>query len=201
MNTYRQLAALALCALLVGCVQHTVKSTSVPDIQGSTEPIPEDLLLDVGIAIFDPGIDDYDEGEDERIYPEVRKAEARYMPNQLSQAMAQSGAWGAVRVVPELDRVSDLNVRGKILLSDGEELQLQIVAVDSRGFEWLDKTYSGRASQYAYRSTTRVQYDPFQAVYNTIANDLVRAQEKLRVEDRRNVRLVTELLFAQMLFF
>lgn len=197
MIALRSLLPLLLLPLLAGCVSQTIKSTSVPAIVGSSEEIPEALLMDVGIAIFDPGIDDYDEGEDERIYPEVRLAEARYIPNLLSQAMQQSGAWGAVRVVPESGRITDLNINGKILHSDGEELQLQILAVDSRGYQWLDKTYTGNASRYAYQASTRQQYDPFQAVYNTIANDLVTAQGKLRQEDRQNVRLVTELLFAQ----
>lgn len=192
-------AARGLLALLLltslGCVNQTVKSTSVPTIATASETIPEDQLLDVGIAIFDPGIDDYD-GE-QLIYPEVRKAEARFMPNQLSQAMQESGAWGAVRVVPDPERISDLSVHGTIVHSDGERLELKISAVDSRGYEWLEKKYIGKASSYAYRSTTRGSYDPFQAVYNTIANDLLKAQQKLRPEDRKSIRLVSELLFAQ----
>ncbi|MEH6587274.1 MAG: hypothetical protein V7720_11995 [Halioglobus sp.] len=167
----------------------------MPAIDSSSEVIPEGQLLDVGIVIFDPGLDDYD--EDERVYAEVRKAEARFMPNLLSQAMQESGAWGAVRVVPDPERISDLIVTGKIIHSDGESLEIDIHAQDSRGYEWLDKSYKGKASAYAYRSSTRSSYDPFQAVYNTIANDLLKAHSKLRPEDRENVRLTTELLFAQ----
>jgi hypothetical protein len=188
------LAALLLLSL-AGCVNQTIKSTSVPAINTSSEPVAEQLLLDVGIAIFDPGIADYD-GE-ALVYPEVRKAEARFMPNQLGQAMVESGAWGAVRVVPDPERISDLSVHGAILHSDGERLELQISAIDSRGYEWLDKRYIGEASAYAYRPSTRASYDPFQAVYNTIANDLLQAQEQLRPRDRENIRLVSELLFAQ----
>lgn len=187
--------AIVLAALLSGCVNQTIKSTSVPPIVNSSKIVDEALLLDVGIAIFDPNLDEYDEGQ--RTYPEVRKAESRFMPGLLSQAMQQSGAWGAVRVVPDPERISDLSVRGKIIHSDGESLQLAIHAVDSRGVKWLDKTYSGKTSRYAYSATTRDSYDPFQAVYHTIANDLVAAQEKLRTRDRKTIRAVTELLFAQ----
>jgi hypothetical protein len=157
----------------------------------------EELLLDVGIVTFDPGLDDYDEGDDDRIYPEVRKAESLYMPGLLSTAMQESGAWGAVRVVPDGSQITDLLVEGKILHSDGEELELEITATDSRGYVWLEKKYTGFASRYAYRVTTRSAYDPFQAVYNTIANDLLEQQEKLQAKDRENVRLVTELRFAR----
>ena len=80
---------IGLLLVLSGCVNQTVKSTSVPPIDTSSETIPEGQLLDVGIAIFDPGLDEYD--EDERVYPEVRKAESRFMPNLLSQAMQESG--------------------------------------------------------------------------------------------------------------
>jgi len=191
----RLLAVMVVTLGLGACVNQSIKSTSVPSVKGASTAVDEHLLLDVGIAVFDPGLDDYD--EDERVYPEVRKAEARYMPNLLSQAMQDSGAWGAVRVVPDTTQITDLLVQGEILYSDGEELQLQITATDSRGYTWLDKKYTGNASGYAYRMTTRSTYDPFQAVYNTIANDLLQLQEELREEDRENVRLVTELLFAR----
>jgi len=191
----RLLATLALCISLAGCVNQTIKTTSVPGIKGASAVVPEDLLLDVGIAIFNPGIDDYE--EDEQTYPEVRKAEARYMPFLLSEAMQNSGAWGAVRVVPNDKYITDLVVTGEILHSDGEELQLHIEAVDAQGSVWLDKEYTGIASRYAYKATTRAKYDPFQAVYNTIANDLLRQQEALGHRERENLRLISELRFAR----
>ena len=100
------LCLMALC--LAGCVSQKIKSTSVPAIAGASAEVPEELLLDVNIVVFDPNIEEYD--EDERIYPEVRKAEARFMPRLLSEAMQQSGAWGAVRVVPDASQITDLIV-------------------------------------------------------------------------------------------
>ena len=195
MIAQRAIFVFLLLTTLSACVNQSVKSTSVPSVKSASVDLSEDLLLDVSIAIFDPGLDDYD--EDERVYPEVRKAEARYMPKVLSEAMQDSGAWGTVRVVPNKAQISDLLVQGKILYSDGEELQLHITAADSRGYVWLDQKYTGNSSRYAYQVTTRSTYDPFQAVYNNIANDLLAKQEELRPEDYRNVRLVTELLFAR----
>jgi len=195
MNALRLVSTLVLCSLLSACVTQSVKSTSVPAIATASEQVPEALLLDVGIAIFDPGLEDYD--EDKRIYPEVRKAEARYMPGQLSQAMQESAAWGAVRVVPDAGQITDLMVQGTILHSDGEELKLHILAKDARGFVWLDRDYTGNASRYAYETRTRSKQDPFQAVYNTIANDLLEKQESIDQDGRRQLRLVTELLFAR----
>lgn len=185
----------ALCMALNGCVNQSITSTSVDAVKTPSQAVPEDQLLDVAVVVFDPGIDNID--EDEQVFPEVRKAEARFMPMQLSEALSESGAWGAVRVVPDDTQVSDLMVRGKILHSDGEELQLQITATDSRGEIWLDKKYSGNASQYAYQATTRASYDPFQMVYNTIANDLLEQLEKLPADERSKVRVISELAFAR----
>lgn len=192
---FRLLAAILLYATLTACVNQTIKSTSVPAVQTPATQVEEGLLLDASIAIFDPGLEEYD--EDAMVYPEVRKAEARYMPRLLSESMQDSGAWGAVRVVPNEKQISDLMIKGKILYSDGEKLALQIIATDSRNTEWLNKKYISHASRYAYTASSRNHHDPFLAVYNTIANDLLKALEELQVRDRENIRLVTELLFAQ----
>lgn len=186
--------ALALL-LMSGCVNQTVKSTSVPSLRAPASSVPEDELLDIGIAIFDPGIDAA--GDDERIYPEVRRAEARYMPEVLADVLQNAGAWGAVRVIPNEERITDLLVNGTILHSDGEKLSVHIVARDSRDYVWLDKIYTGKASRYAYDTSTRSQYDPFQSVYHAIANDLVMRLDEQPGENRREIRMVSELLFAQ----
>lgn len=180
---------------LAGCVSQTVKSTSVPPLQRPAEPIPEAELLDVGIAIFEPGLEEYD--EDDQVYPEVRRAEARLMPQLLAEAMQQSGAWGAVRVLPDNDRITDLRIGGEIIHSDGERLELAILATDSQGNTWLDNTYSVRTSHYAYRNAARRQYDPFQALYHRIANDLLQKQAGMSSRNLKTLRTITELRFAQ----
>ncbi|MEZ5569792.1 MAG: hypothetical protein R3E54_15880 [Halioglobus sp.] len=194
---WQALGWLAVCALLGGCVSQSINSTSVPAVMTPSRQVPEAQLLDVGVVVFNPGIEDYDESDDERVYPEVRRAESRYMPGLLVEALQQSGAWGAVRIVPDDQQLSDLKISGSILHSDGEQLSLAITAIDSRGIVWLDKTYTGNASRYAYDTRTRASFDPFQAVYHTIANDLLQQLERLGGEDRKTVRLVTELLFAR----
>lgn len=191
----RWLAFVCLGLSLAGCVSQTVKSTSVPALQGSAQPVPEDELMDVAVAIFDPGIDFAD--DDERLYPEVRRAEARYIPKLLSEVLQNSGAWGAVRVVPNEGRVTDLMITGTILHSDGETLELKVLARDSRDYVWLDRVYEGTASRYAYDAKTRSTYDPFQAVYHQIANDLIERFDALPSAQRKEIRTVSELLFAQ----
>lgn len=189
----RLMTVLLLC-LCSACVNQTVKTTSVPQVNTPTEAQPEAQLLDVGVAIFDPGLDEED--DDAFLYPEVRQAEARYMPYLLTEAIQSSGAWGAVRVVPSETQAMDLVVAGTILESHGEELKLHVVARDATGAVWLDKKYDNRASRYSYE-TNRARFDPFQAVYNEIANDLLKIQQSKSAEDLMTIRLVNELLFAR----
>jgi hypothetical protein len=191
---HRALAALFLC-LTTACVNQTVKSTSVPQVQTLQEEVPETLLLDVGVSIFDPGLDVEDEDED-FLYPEVRRAEARYMPYLLVEAIQSSGAWGAVRVVPNERQAMDLLVSGTIMKSHGETLKLQVLANDAAGVLWLDKVYESKASRYSYE-TTRARFDPFQGVYNEIANDLLKVQQSKTPEELANIRLINELRFAR----
>ena len=186
------LAGLAL--VMAGCVNQTVKSTSVPQVQTLEEQLPEAQLLDVGVVIFDPGLD-VDEDAD-FLYPEVRRAEARYMPYLLVESIQSSGAWGAVRVVPNERQAMDLLVSATILQSHGEELKLSVVAKDAMGYTWLDKEYENKASKYSYE-TARTRFDPFQAVYNQIANDLLQILKNKEPEQLSSIRLVNELRFAQ----
>ena len=69
--------------------------------QKATSEVPERELLDVGVRLFDPNIPaDEKEQEKQRIYPDVRKAESRYMPVMLRDTLEGHGQWGQVRVLP-----------------------------------------------------------------------------------------------------
>ena len=181
--------------LLTGCVSETVKSTSVPVLDAPDALTPEAELLDVGVVILDPGISEVE--DEEQVYPEVRKAEATFMSTELAGVLAEQGAWGAVRVVPDDRQFSDLLVRGTILRSDGEALELKILVSDARGTLWLDKRYQGLTSRYAYEQGTRVKQDPFLAVYRMIANDMLARFDQVAAGDRVTIRRVAEMRFAR----
>jgi hypothetical protein len=189
------LPVLALVALLGGCVSETVKSTSVPALEAPDQLTPEAELLDVGVVILDPGISAVE--DEELVYPEIRKAEATFMATELAEVLTEQGGWGAVRVVPDDRQFSDLLVRGTILLSDGESLQLKIRVSDARGTVWLDKRYQGVTSRYAYEQGTRVKQDPFLAVYRMIANDMLAIFDRVPSADRVTIRRVAEMRFAR----
>jgi hypothetical protein len=99
--------------------------------------------------------------------------------------------------VPDNNQFTDLLVQGKILLSNGEALELQIKVTDARGIEWLDKRYMGITSSYAYQRKTIEKQDPFLAVYRLIANDLLKLFSNRSSTDRLMIRQVAELRFAR----
>lgn len=193
------LAALALLAS--GCVVQETRP--LPQLQAvqATQEIPDEQLLDVGIRLFDPGIpegleDDPAKIEKTRIYPEIRRAEARYMPVQLRDTLEGTAQWGAVRVVPGLVEAMDLIVTGRIVESDAARLELAIRAEDSTGRVWIDQVYEGVADTRSYRQGDVSGRDPFQNVYVSIANDLLAARQKLTQADLRSVQQVTDVRFA-----
>jgi len=181
--------------LLTGCVSETVKSTQVPALAAPETLTPEAELLDVGVVILDPGISTVE--DEPLVYPEVRRAEATFMATELTQVLTEQGGWGAVRVVPDDRQFSDLLVKGTIMRSDGEALELKIVVSDARGMVWLDKRYTGVTSRYAYEQGTRVKQDPFLAVYRMIANDMLQKFNGVPAAERAEIRQVAEMRFAR----
>jgi hypothetical protein len=178
-----------------GCVSQIVKSTTIPPVKTENIALPEDELLDVGISIFAPGLDK----EEENIFPAIRQAEALYIPYTMMETIQSSGAWGAVRVVPDSQQVVDLMVSGTIISSDGEMLEVKIIARDSTGRIWINKPYKAATSKYSYEANRshRHKLDPFQAIYNSVANDLLARQQQFTRQQALEVRLVSELKFAQ----
>src|SRR6188474_2110408 len=192
-------AALAIPMLLAGCVTSEVKPIPKVAAKQATVHIPEAELLDVGIRVFDPGIPKNIENDDEalakkRIYPDLRKAEARYMPTLLRATLEETAQWGAVRVIPATADFVDVIVTGKVVDSNGG-----FMAVDAAGRVWIkDKRYSSLVDLGAYKTTAALKArDPFQNVYSEIANDMVVIRDKLTSLDRENIRKIASLRFAQ----
>ncbi|MFT6294745.1 MAG: hypothetical protein ACJATW_001020, partial [Glaciecola sp.] len=192
------LGLLVASLFIVSCATHTVKSTSyTPVVQGSQDT-PEYLLLDVGVAIFDPGLDEIKKSEEEVTNHEIRVAESRYAPFLLSETIQRSGNWGIVRVMPNQESPMDVYLNGTILSSNGEQMAVRIEVTDSTGRRWYTKEYEESVSQFSYEASERQKNDPFQVVYNTIANDLLKYRKRnLTDNEITEIRTVSEMLFAQ----
>jgi hypothetical protein len=187
-----------LLALVSGCSSLGMKQ----DVDGhvalnrAVVEVPDDQLLDVWIEIFDPGELPEDADEAMGLSMDIRNAEARFMPEQLRTAMESTGYWGAVRVVPQNTEGSELLVRGVILESNGEQLELEITALDASGRQWLNRTYAAEIAPQLYRQGGTRKGEAFQPLYNAIANDLAEVRQSLSAADNATIRQVAELRFA-----
>jgi len=196
--------ALSLAALLSGCVvKETRPLTKLEAVQAKVQ-IPEVELLDVALRHLDAGvpaelIDDEEALDKKRIYPDVRVAESRLLPMRLRTTLEASGQWGAVRVVPEAVQFVDVVVTGRIIESTGSRLELAITAIDASGRIWIkDRTYASDADLGSYKTDASLRArDPFQNVYSQIANDLVTARDALTSAEKRELRHIAQLRFAQ----
>jgi hypothetical protein len=191
----RVLASLLTIACLFGCVKTTVNSTKVPSLQTYDSTLRADEVLDIAVVVFDPGISIAD--PEEGIYPEVRRAEATFMARELAQVLDNQGVWGASRVVPYKEHITDVLIQGVIEQSDGELLTLAITATDSQGRVWLDKQYTGKTSSFSYEARWWGKRDPFEFIYHNVANDLLAAFRARPRSDRLSIRDVSTLKFAQ----
>lgn len=198
----RMLRGIVVCALalvIAGCsTARNVKYENVEMVRAETE-VAEAALLDVGILIFDPGVDEDQEAGDDFIFPDVRRAEARYMPYHLKKTLEDTGHWGSVWVLPESNDAVDLLIWGRVDHSDGLKVKLRIGAWDATGKEWLNKSYDTRIPEKAYSQYRDMTRDPYQNVYNKIANDLLAEREALSEEKLETIRTVNELRFAASL--
>jgi hypothetical protein len=110
--------------------------------------------------------------------------------------MEGTGNWGAVRVLPGPGEGVDLFVSGHIVRSNGKRLELDVEAVDATGRRWLKRRYKGEADLSAYRPDRIGQHDPFQEVYNRVANDLLASRDGLSAAEVVAVRRVAGVRFA-----
>ncbi len=196
--------ALSLAALLSGCVVKETRPLAKLEAVQAKVQIPEAELLDVALRHFDAGvpaelIDDEEALDKKRIYPDVRVAESRLLPMRLRTTLEASGQWGAVRVVPEAVQFVDVVVTGRIIESTGSRLELAITAIDASGRVWIkDRTYASDADLGSYKTDASLRArDPFQNVYSQIANDLVTARDALTSAEKRELRHIAQLRFAQ----
>ncbi len=189
---------LLLSLLLTACnAPIQVKSTTYTPLQLERTEIAEAELLDLGVLAFDPGLDELSDKQAEIVLPSVRVAEGHYLANQLARTIQNSSAWGAVRVLPTKEVITDVYIEGIILHSDGERLELGITVSDTSGKEWYQRSYIQEASKYAYDRRQSLLRDPFQGLFNRIANDLVDYRKALGGKQATTLRNISTLRFAR----
>lgn len=188
----------ALIALLAGCVSQEVRTVDMTPPERLERPLPEEHLLDVGVAVFDANIpESYDERIEQLIQPDIRRAEANYIPYFAKNLLQSTGNWGAVRVVPRPTHAVDVMVSGRILHSDGESLEVEVSVSDATGELWFTRRYQALASKYAYDDSVPSSIDPFQSVYKSLADDMLEHRKQLGPGEVERIRATAKMKFAR----
>lgn len=195
MVRWTEIALLAACLVASGCTVNEVIEAEETELVVAEVPPDESLLLDIGVVEFDSGVPSNNDPEDSGIFEEIRSAESRYLPYHLKTTLQGTGNWGAVRVIPSRSAFTDVIISGSIDRSDGEFIELDIVVEDAAGHRWYEKTYKTQTGMSSYSQNRDRRLDPYQKVFNDIANDLKAYVDALPPGRITEIRQVSELQF------
>ena len=134
-----------------------------------------------------------------RIYPDLRRAESRYVAVMLRNTLESSASGARCAWRPTASSSSISPSRAKSLNPPASTwCSRSPRAMWRGGCGSHGKRYEGDADIGSYKTDAALKArDPFQNVYSTIANDLVLARGRLAAAELRELRQVSELQFAQ----
>ncbi len=156
--------------------------------------------LNVSIAVFNPGVPaDRSLHRDLQVFPRIREIEAMFLPFVLRETLANTNAWGAVRVVPVPDVAAELLVSGTIVRSDGETLDLKIRAVDAGGRVWLDRVFGGAVTDNYAKRDNESGAQGNQQLFDEIAEGLQLARAQLNNKTLADVVEISLLRYGDQL--
>jgi len=178
-----------------GCSVNEIVVAEETELLVAESPVDEGLLLDIGIVEFDPGIPENNDPEKSRVFEEIRNAEARFLAYHLKTTLQGTGHWGAVRVIPSRSAFTDVVISGVIGKSDGEFITLDISVDDAAGRHWFSNAYETRTGMTSYSERRDRRRDPYQKVFNDIANDLQAYVAQLPAGQLKRTRQISELQF------
>jgi len=147
---------------------------------------PASAQLNISVTTFDAGVpEDYSLHRDLQVFPKIRQIESMFLPFVLRQSLVDSGEWGAVRVVPESDDKAEILVTGTITHSDGETLGIELRAIDSRGQEWVNTSYTTSSS--------------YEDLFAGFIRDLQAVQDSLDQQTLRSIAGLSMMRYAAAL--
>ncbi|MAZ04294.1 MAG: hypothetical protein CMN56_14270, partial [Sneathiella sp.] len=162
-----------------------------------SQPEFQKTKLDIIIPVFDPGLpDDPEEMEEERIWPELRRAESVRFALKLKEELEKAGRFGAVRVAPNSEATGDLYVLGKILESNGKDVEIEIDVYDISGAHWYNEDYEHEVLERFHKTYRNKGKDPYQPVFEEAALDLVEHLSEADATDLAALKSVTEMRFG-----
>jgi hypothetical protein len=200
------IAVLMICPfLLSGCATRSRTSSTVgPPVSSTFTSDPEKIesvvntpKLDVIIPVFDSGLpEDPADNDDEKIWPELRRAEANRFAYKLKEKLEATGQFGAVRVTPDATATGDLYVIGRIEQSNGEEVAIEIEVIDISGDRWLNETFEHEVSKAFQENQRNNGLDPYDPVFIEAAAEIVDELRKHNRNDLEELHYLADLRFG-----
>lgn len=184
-----------VCLAGAGCSVNEVVVAEETKLIVAESPVEEAMLLDIGIVEFDAGIPENNDPQKTRVFDEIRSAETKFLAYHLKTTLQGTGHWGAVRVIPSRSAFTDVIVSGRIERSDGEFVVLDISVDDAAGRRWFDKSYETQTGKTSYSERRDRRRDPYQKVFNDVANDLQAFVAQLPARQLQQTRQISELQF------
>ena len=159
-----------------------------------------DLQLEVAVLPFDPNIpDDPAELEKFRIWPELRRAESVRFALMLQSSLQNTGAFGAIRVVPGTQTTADLYIHGAIIKSNGEDVAIKILCKDISNRKWCSESFEHRVSEAFFRNLRNKGKDSYEPVFVEAADYIVRKLKKRDPSLLGSLPELKEIRFANSL--
>lgn len=187
--------AVIACLAGAGCSVNEVVVAEETTLVVAESPVDEALLLDIGIVEFEPGIPEDNDPQKTRVFEDIRNAETRFLAYHLKTTLQGTGHWGAVRVIPSRNAFTDVVISGVIERSDGEFIALDISVDDAAGRHWFSKSYEAQTGMTSYSERRDRRRDPYQKVFNDLANDLQVYVAGLPPRQLQQTRQISELQF------
>ena len=180
-----------------GCTVNEIVVAEETELVVAESPVDESRLLDIGIVEFQAGIPEDNDPDKTGVFEEIRNAETKYLAYHLKNTLQGTGHWGAVRVIPSREAFTDVIVTGAIRKSDGEFVELDITAADAAGRQWFSRTYETQTGMTSYSDRRDRRRDPYQKIFNDIANDLHEFVGQLPPKQLQQTRQISELKFFE----
>ncbi|HEY0963576.1 MAG TPA: hypothetical protein VGE69_14590 [Pseudomonadales bacterium] len=179
-----------------GCAVHVPTPSPYTSLAIPPAGIAEAQLLDVAIGqfTFEPPL--LKRGTPDLQLAAVRTAESRYMPVMLRHTLMQSGAFGAIHVLPVTDGSHDLYVDAQILESESHTLSLRVSVVDASGASWFERIYTEHVGAAVHDEDALGVNDPFDGLYNRIANDMLHEASQRDANSVAMIRNTADLQFG-----
>lgn len=156
--------------------------------------------IDIAVPVFDPNLpEDSDTWEKKGIYPELRRAESNRFALKMKSALANTGAFGAVRVVPNWTTTADLYIVGKIIESNGEDVKINLIATDISGKKWFSKNFKHRVKSSFHGDIRNKGKDSYTPLFEKAAKYVVQKLKKYDAAQLAQLKRISEIRFGTSL--